>query len=356
MKYYFITLFMSFQFLAAQNIPMYVGTYTNAESKGIYYYDFNIETGKLSNKKLAAEIENPSFLAFSTNKKLLYAVGEVNNFDSNSSGTVNAYAVTENGTLQFINKVSSNGAHPCHISLNNKNKTAAVSNYTGGTISIHKVDKNGNLNEAFQVINHNLDSVKSHAHSAKFLNNNLFVADLGRDILAQYVENNNQQYVLEENYTMKSGTGPRHFEITKDGAFIYVINELNSTVSVLKNNGKSYYKIQNISTLSDGYEGENSCADIHLSKNQTFLYGSNRGENTIVVYKRNIENGTLEKIQSVSVEGNWPRNFAIGPNGKFLLVANQRSNNISIFKIDQKLGKLSFLYNEAFDSPVCLLF
>jgi len=158
MKYCFITLFMSFQFLTAQNIPMYVGTYTNAKSKGIYYYDFNIETGKLSNKKLAAEIENPSFLAFSTNKKLLYAVGEVNNFDSNSSGSVNAYAVAENGTLQFINNVSSNGAHPCHISVNNENTKAVISNYSGGNISIHTIEKNGNLNEAFQVINHNLDS------------------------------------------------------------------------------------------------------------------------------------------------------------------------------------------------------
>jgi len=355
MKYCFITLFMSFQFLTAQNIPMYVGTYTNAESKGIYYYDFNIETGKLSNKKLAAEIENPSFLAFSTNKKLLYAVGEVNNFDSNSSGSVNAYAVAENGTLQFINNVSSNGAHPCHISVNNENTKAVISNYSGGNISIHTIEKNGNLNEAFQVINHNLDSVKSHAHSAKFLNNNLFVADLGRDILAQYAEKDNQ-YALKENYSMEAGAGPRHFEISKDGAFIYVINEFNSTVSVIKNNGESYSNIQNIGTLNKDYEGENSCADIHLSKNQAFLYGSNRGENTIVVYKRNVENGTLEKIQSISVEGNWPRNFAIGPNGKFLLVANQRSNNISVFKIDQKLGKLAFLYNEAFDSPVCLLF
>lgn len=350
MKYSFIVLFMSVQFLTAQNIPMYVGTYTNAESKGIYYYDFNIETGKLSNKKLAAEIENPSFLTFSANKKFLYSVSE-----ADQGSIIAAYAVTKTGTLDFLNKVSSNGSGPCHIQLNATSDKAVVSNYGGGTISIHTVEKNGNLNKAFQVINHNSDTVKSHAHSAKFLNNNLFVADLGRGFLAHYVENGTE-YAFKENYNMEPGAGPRHFEISKDGTYIYVINELNSTISVLKNIGENYTNIQNIGTLSDSYEGENACADIHLSKNQTFLYGSNRGENSIVVYKRNIENGKLEKIQSVSVEGNWPRNFTIGPNGKFLLVANQRSNDISVFKIDQKSGKLTFLYKEAFDSPACLLF
>lgn len=341
---------MSFQFFTAQNIPMYVGTYTNVESKGIYSYDFNVETGKLTNKKLAAEIESPSFLIFSINKKFLYAVSE-----ADKGSIVAAYAANKNRTLDFINNVSSNGNGPCHVQLNEDSNKAVVSNYGGGTISVYNINKSGGLDEAFQVINHNIDSVKSHAHSAKFFNNNLFVADLGRDILAQYIEKENQ-YILKENYSMEEGAGPRHFEISKTGDYIYVINELNSTISVLKNENNHFTNIQNIGTLSDEYKGENACADIHLSKNEAFLYGSNRGENTIAVYKRNIENGTLEKIQSISVEGNWPRNFTIGPNGKYLLVANQKSNDISVFKIDQKLGKLTFLYKETIESPVCLLF
>lgn len=350
MKFSFIVLFMSFHFLTAQNMPMYVGTYTNAESKGIYYYDFNIKTGKLSNKKLATEAVNPSFITYSTNKDFLYAVSE-----SDSGSLVAAYEVNKNGSLTFINNVSSNGNGPCHVQLNKESTKAVVSNYGGGTVSLYKIAKNGSLNEAFQVINHNIAGTPSHAHSAKFLNNHLFVADLGRDFLAQYVENG-KEYVLKENYMMAPKAGPRHFEISKDGVFIYVINELNSTVTVLKKGPENYSEIQTIGTLNDDYTRVNSCADIHLSKDEKFLYGSNRGENTIVVYSRNTENGTLEKIQSVSVEGDWPRNFTLSPNGKFLLVANQRSNNISVYKIDQKIGKLTFLNKEIVDSPVCLLF
>jgi len=342
-------------FVTAQNIPLYVGTYTNAESKGIYYFDFDSTTGKLSNKKLVAEIENPSFLSLSSNRKHLYAVGESNNFDSNNSGSVSAFSVTKDGSLKFLNKVSSNVAHPCHIQLNEKGNMIAVSNYTGGNISVHNIDNKGKIEDAFQVINHNSEAEKSHAHSAKFFNNELFIADLGRNYLAQYHKEHNT-YFLNKNYLMEEGAGPRHFEISKKGTHIYVINELNSTISVLKKEDDKYVNIQDISTLKDGYKGKSFCADIHLSKNEDYLYGSNRGENTIVAYKINKENGTLKKIQSISVEGNWPRNFTLSPNGNFLLVANQKSNNISVYNIDKTNGKLSFLSNIQMGVPVCLLF
>jgi len=350
MKFSFLLLFMCGGFLTAQNIPLYVGTYTNAECKGIYYYDFNIETGKLTNKKLAIEAVNPSFITFSKNKKFLYAVSE-----SGNESKVLAYSVNSSGLLNLVNEVSSNGNGPCHVQLNKKGSKAVVSNYGGGTISIYNIKKNGSLDNAFQVINHNTSDLKSHAHSAKFLNNNLFVADLGRDFLAQYVKNKDQ-YLLKENYLLTPKSGPRHFEISKKGKFIYLINELSSTVTVLKKEENSYSEIQNISTLDAGFKDKSYCADIHLSKDEQFLYGSNRGENTIVVYKRNIEDGTLKKIQSISVEGDWPRNFTLAPNGKFLLVANQKSNNISIYSRQQKTGTLTYLYSKSTTSPVCLLF
>lgn len=350
MKYSFILFLFSFQVLIAQNIPLYVGTYTGENSEGIYSFDFNSITGALTNKKLAIKAENPSFITFSADKKFLYAVSE-----ASEGSSVSAYSVNKNSTLNFLNKVSSNGNGPCHIQLNKENNKAVVSNYGGGTISIYNLNKNGILNDAFQVFNHNVDNEKSHAHSAKFLKNNLFVADLGRDFLAHYIKNNNK-YVLKENYLMAKGAGPRHFEISKNGDFIYVINELNSTISVLKNNAEKYTNIQNIGTLGDGFIGDSFCADIHLSKDEQFLYGSNRGENTIVVFKRSKKDGTLQKIQNISVEGNWPRNFTISPNGKFLLVANQKSNNISVFKVGKKSGKLSFINSVETGTPVCLLF
>lgn len=350
MRFSFLLLFMCGSFLTAQNIPLYVGTYTNSESKGIYYYDFNTETGKLTNKKLAVEAINPSFIAYSTNKKFLYAVSE-----SDEGNSVAAYKVNSNGLLSFLNKVNSNGKAPCHIQLNKDSNKAVVSNYTGGNVSIFNVQNNGELEEAFQVIDNNTPGIKAHAHSAKFYNNELFIADLGGGFLSQYVENGNK-YALQKNYMMAKKAGPRHFEISKSGNYIYVINELNSTVTALKRETDTFTEIQTISTLKDGYKGMNSCADIHLSEDEKFLYGSNRGENTIVVYKRNTDNGMLEKIQTISVEGDWPRNFALAPNGKFLLVANKKSNNISVYNVEKETGKLTFKYSEPCILPVCLLF
>ncbi|WP_111707098.1 lactonase family protein [Lutibacter citreus] len=347
-------LFVLFTFLyfftAAQNTPLYVGTFTEENSEGIYSYNFNTKTGELTHKKLVASVENPSFITFSSNKKYLYTVSK----DKKSQYAI-SYSVAKNGKLNFINKVNSNGTGPCHIQLNKSNNKLVVSNYGGGTISIYNVNNNGSIDKAFQVLDHNLPNDKSRAHSAQFFKNNLFIADLGRDFLAHYVENNNN-YTLNKNYKMKDGAGPRHFEISKKGKYIFVINELNSTISVLKKDKNNYKNIQDISTLKDDYTGKNSCADIHLSKNKQFLYGSNRGENSIVVFKINKKNGLLQKVQSIDVEGDWPRNFTLSPNGKFLLVANKKSNNISVFNIDKNSGKLDFFKSFSAPSPVCLLF
>ncbi|NOR28893.1 MAG: beta-propeller fold lactonase family protein [Lutibacter sp.] len=354
MKQLFNTLFLVVGITTcAQNIPLYLGTYTDEKSEGIYYYNFNTKTGEISDQKLVATLNNPSFLSYSSNRKFLYAVSEVNNFSNTNSGFVSAFSVVKNGELQFINSVSSNGAHPCHIEVNSKN--VAISNYSGGTISIHKIGGNGEIKPANQILNHNTVKKKSHAHSTQFFKNDLFVADLGRNFLAHYSKEDSN-FVLNENYLMGKKSGPRHFKITKNGNFIYVINEYSSTISVLKNSKHQYKKIQNISTLDTNFKDENSCADIHLSNDENYVYGSNRGENSMVVFKRNAINGTLKKIQTISVEGDWPRNFTIAPNGQFLLVANQKSKNISVYKVASKTGKLSYLQSVQVPTPVCLLF
>ena len=352
-----IVLFFCFSIASAQNIPLYVGTYTDADSEGIYLYDFNLKTGELTHKKLAVEAVNPSYIAFSSDKKLLYSVGETDNFEGTKSGFVNAYSVSKDGTLQFINKVSSNGAHPCHIQLNNDNSKIAVSNYTGGTVSVHSISKNGEILPAMQVIDHNKGNEQSHAHSAQFFKNNLFIADLGLSTFSQYgFAENGKKYQLKTDYKIENNAGPRHFEIAKKGKFIYVINELNSTISVLKQQKDSYVFVQNISTLADGFDGKSFCADIHLSKDGQFLYGSNRGENSIAVFKINKKSGELQKEQTISTNGDWPRNFTLSPDGNYLLVANQRSNNISVFRVNKKTGDLTFLNSVKTPTPSCLLF
>lgn len=333
-----------------QTIPMYIGTYTDGNSEGIYRLQFNLKTGELSNLQFAASSENPSYIAFSRNKRHLYAVNE-------SSGTVSSFKVQENGLLKLLNKVSSNGDWPCHISLNKVSNKAVVSNYGGGSTSIYNISRDGKLKEASQVFDYNTPDRKSHAHSAQFFKDDLFISDLGMNAVYQYkLKNQNYELMSPSIVKMDGNPGPRHFALTRNGQFIYVINEYGSSVTSIKKTENGFEQIDYDSTLDENFKGDNACADIHLSKNELYLYGSNRGENTIVVFKRNKLDGTIEKIQTMSVHGDWPRNFTLDPTGKFLLVANKKSNNISVFKINPRTGMLSFLNTVMAPTPVCLLF
>lgn len=333
------------------HIPLYVGTYTNGDSDGIYQFEFDSETGELTNKQLAATSENPSFITYSPDKNYLYVVNE------NEKGTVSSFKVNTNKSLTFINKVSTNGAHPCHISINEQGDKAVVSNYSGGNFSLYVLNNNGSLNDASQVFNHNTDSIISHVHSAQFFNNDLYVSDLGKNAVYQY-KLTDKNYKLKDSSIVKmtKNAGPRHFSLTKDGLFIYIINEFSSTITSAKKTENGFELIENILTLADNFKDKSYCADIHLSEDEQFLYGSNRGENSIVVFKRDKVSGKLDKIQNINAHGNWPRNFTIDPTGKFLLVANQKSSNISVFNIEGSTGKLSFLHSVKLSSPVCLLF
>jgi 6-phosphogluconolactonase len=343
-------LFSSFN-IRAQNTPLYVGTYTSGDSEGIYKLQFNTETGELIEKTLAIATENPSFITFSNDKKIIYGVSE------GTKSAITAFKRKADGTLEVLNAEHSNGKGPCHVSLNNSNTKAVVSNYGGGTVSVYNLNEDGSLNKASQVFNHNIKTRKSHAHSAQFYKNNLFVSDLGRNGLYQY-QLDNDVYKLKSKAIVKmdGNPGPRHFSISKNGKFIYIINEYGSSITSVKKVKKGFKQIDYDSTLDENYTGKNSCADIHLSKDERFLYGSNRGENSIAVFKRNKKKGTLEKIQNISVHGDWPRNFTLDPTGKFILVANKKSNNISVFSINKPTGKLTFLKDYAVPTPVCLLF
>ncbi|OEK09895.1 hypothetical protein A8C32_09605 [Flavivirga aquatica] len=348
-------LFFAFTFIflntKAQNTPLYVGTFTNEASKGIYQLQFNTETGELGNLELAINIDNPSFLAYSPDKNHLYS--------AHKDGFVSSYKVNKNGKLSLLTRVSSHGKGACHVAVNKSGDKAIVSNYGTGTATILPVNKNGSISEATQVFNKNSENKKSRAHSGAFLNNELYVAYLGKNAIYSYELSDNKDKYEETSKSIVETTGnpgPRHFTFTKDGKFIYIINELASTITSARKVKNGYKLIDNISTLDEKFKDENFCADIHLSHDERFLYGSNRGENAIAVFKRNKKTGTLKKIQNISVHGDWPRNFTIDPTGKFMLVANQKSNNISVFKIDSKTGKLSFLDSINAPSPVCLLF
>ncbi len=336
---------------------LFVGTYTNNGSEGIYRYTFNTETGELTDKVLAAATKNPSFIKIAPNKEYLYAVSETNTFEG-SSGAVTAFKIND-GQLTVLNTVSSLGASPCHIGISEDGDRVAVSNYSGGTIAVFKTDAAGRLITP-QLIDHTiLDTAKtSHAHSALFSRGKLFVADLGLDRVSAYpFVDGGIDAADAEVLQLPEKAGPRHFILSADDAFLYVINELNSTISVFKSteNG-SFGLLETKSTLADDFKGDSYCADIRLSADGRFLYGSNRGENTIVIFGVDKATGKLSLIGREDVRGDWPRNFNMDPSGNFLLVANQRSNNITVYKRDKENGTLVFAHELDLPSPVCLEF
>ncbi|WP_108425251.1 lactonase family protein [Flagellimonas amoyensis] len=340
--------------------PMYtlfVGTYTDGDSEGIYTYTFDAGTGELTQKQLAAKLTNPSYLALSKDHKNLYAVQETADFDSLGGG-VTAFALKD-GVLEIQNSMGTQGAHPCHVSLSGDGHLA-VANYTGGNVAVFKLNADGSLGDAPQIIDHKvLDTTKTaHAHMAQFTADGLMVTDLGLDAVKRYkAENGEFVPTSQPSLPFVDGAGPRHFTFGEGGKMLYVINELNSTISVFEKDGEGQYQeAQLIETTDSNYQGNNACADLHLSPDGKFLYGSNRGENTIVFFSVNPENGTLTLAGRESVHGDWPRNFSMDPTGEFLLVANQKSSNITVFKRNAEKGTLTYLNETALPNPVCLVF
>ncbi|WP_422858348.1 lactonase family protein [Flagellimonas sp. S174] len=339
-----------------ETYSLFVGTYTNGDSEGIYKLDFNPNSGSLDSMRLMAKLPNPSFLVFSSDKQYLYAVQETADFDSLGGGVTSF--VLKNGLLKALNSMGTGGAHPCHVAFSQEGQIA-VSNYTGGNLSVFDLETDGSLGKK-QLIDHKvLDTTKaSHIHKAHFNEDGLFTSDLGLDGIKRYMKKEDSwQSAHQASIDLPEGAGPRHFVFNTDRSFLYAINELNATITVFKRDDEgSYNPIQTEDTLAPDWEGGKSCADIHLSPDGRFLYGSNRGENTIVTFSVDGNTGKIGLVARESVRGDWPRNFTIDPSGNFLLVANERSNNISVFKRNVENGTLEFLNEIKIGAPVCLVF
>jgi 6-phosphogluconolactonase len=305
-------------------------------------------------------------LKVSPNKKYLYAVNRAPKEIEPTGGYISAYEIGENGSLNFLNKQLSHGADPCHVDVSPDGKFVAVANYGGGTTALYPVADSGSLLAASSVIVNEGSSIdksrqtKPHAHSIRFspFENRIFSADLGTDQLNIYdlegdkLVQNGQKFAK-----IDAGAGPRHFDFHPSGDFIYVINELNSTITTLKRVGANWEKTQSISTLPNDFKSASYCADIHISADGKYLYGSNRGHNSIAVFEVNAETKKLKTLGFVPVEGDWPRNFYLSPDGNFMLVANQKSGNITVFKINKTTGIPVFTGNEIkIPAPVCIEF
>lgn len=358
----------------SKKMLLYIGTYTSTgKSEGIYVHEFDAETGKLTPLHIVKNVLEPSFLTISNDRKHLYTVNELLEYEGKKSGAVSAFLIDQKtGNLQFLNKQPSFGDAPCHIAVSANQKFVLVANYLGGNVSVYPIENDGKLGEKVDLVQHSGSSLNlsrqesAHAHSITLSPDNRFAyaCDLGTDKIYIYEFNSANGKLTpnpkQANYEPKLGAGPRHFAFHPNGKFAFVINELDLTITSLafdKNPG-TLKEIQTVPTLPAGASREGAtCADIHISPNGKFLYGSNRGHNSLVCYQIDEKTGQLKYIQHTSTQGKKPRNFAIDPSGKFLLVANQDSDNIVVFQIDEKTGKLQSTGNVAqVPVPVCLKF
>jgi 6-phosphogluconolactonase len=348
-------------------LHFYVGTYTDSGSEGIYRFGIDLATGKLHSNGLAALSENPSYLALTRDGKYLLAVRETQDDNNQKMGYIELFSVDGSGNLSSVNKVSSGGAHPCHVTVNEDGAVLA-SNYTGGNIALMHIQPTGELSEVLSVDQHTGTGPvkerqeKPHVHSALFEpeGKRIFVADLGIDQIKVYTIDKSTFALKPNKYPeikMAPGSGPRHMVIHPNNKLLFVVNELKSTVSVVHLLENGSFKIgETVSILPVGFSKPNTGADIHLSPDGNFLYVSNRGMNSIAIFAVQQKESKIRLLGQEDTRGEMPRNFTLTPDGEYLLVANQNSDNIVAFKRNSETGLLTFTDQINAFKPVCLLF
>jgi 6-phosphogluconolactonase len=353
----------------ARELTLYVGTYTSGKSEGIYVYRMNRASGELKHFSSTQSV-NPSFLTIDRSRRYLYAVNEVNELGGKPGGAVSAFAIdSTTGNLRLLNQQASLGADPCHLTVDRKRKNVLVANYTGGNVAVLPILRDGSLGPAADLKQHEGSSTKEqqkgpHAHCIILdrSERHALAADLGIDkiMIYRFDQTTGKLRPVRQPWApLHSGAGPRHLALHPSGKYAYVINELDSTVTAFKYDGVNgtLSTIDTVSTLPNNFSGTSYCADVHVSPSGRFLYGSNRGHDSIVVFAINQHTGKLQQLEHVSTEGKWPRNFTLDPMGRFLLVANQHTDNVVTFRIDALTGRLAPTGHVAeIPVPVCLKF
>ena len=332
----------------AQDFFMIVGTYTHTDSKGIYVYRFNSETGKSSLVSTTNGIKNPSFVTVFEDR--VYAVSETN---GDTPGSLSSYHFdNKNGQLTFLNNLPTGGDDPCYVEVDATGKFIAVANYSGGSLSLFSTNQDGSLKDDKQLIQHHGSSVNKdrqdapHVHETVFSPDQKYLLspDLGMDKVIIYRFDKSAKEPLSKTgeIVCEPGSGPRHIAFHPTKPFAYLIHELNAKVSVYKFEGDRYEEIQQIKTWPEDFQGNKDGAEVAVSADGRFLYTSQRGDqNSIAIFSIDEQSGKLTHKGFTSVDGKGPRFFMIDPTGRFLLVANQQSGNIVIFKRDEKTGLLT---------------
>jgi 6-phosphogluconolactonase len=355
--------------LAAPKGPLtvYVGTYTDTTSRGIYRVTFDPATGTLGEPVLAVETKNPSFLALHPNGRFLYAVGEMGSFEGKKTGAVSAFAIDEKtGGLTLLNQQSSEGGGPCHLTVDRTGTNLLVANYGGGTVAVLPIGPDGRLAPATSVQAHEgrgpnpNRQERPHAHGIYLDPQQRFALapDLGTDRVYVYSFDAAKHTLAPHGSgAVPPGSGVRHVAFDPKGERVYAINELLSTITVFRWDGGagSLTPIETVPALPSGWSGTSWTAEVEVSRDGRFVYGSNRGHDSLVVYR--VGQDKLELAGHAPVGGKYPRHFAIDPTGQWILSAHQNSDSITVLKIDPKTGVPALQGGSvAAGKPVCLLF
>ena len=336
---------------------VYVGTYTGAKSKGIYLFRLDTATGALTSLGLAGETVNPSWVTIHPNHRFLYAAGEIARFGGKASGAVSAFSIhPETGKLTLLNQQPSVGTGPCHLTVDASGKTVLVANYGGGSIAALSIREDGHLGDTTAFIQHTGSGANRqrqeapHAHGIYLDAANRFalVPDLGLDKVQIYRFDAAHGTLAPNDppsASLKAGSGPRHLAMSPNGRHAYVISEIACTMTAFEYDSErgALREVQTISTLPENETVKPgfSTAEVFVHRSGKFLYGSNRGHNTIAVYALDEKSGKMTHLENVSTQGRVPRGFGIDPSGSYLLVANQDSSNLVLLRIDPTTGRLT---------------
>jgi 6-phosphogluconolactonase len=337
----------------------------------------NSKTGAIEDLRLAIQAVNPSWLCLSPGGKYLYAANEVDDADlpEEGSGAVSAYCVNKGGNLGLINQKPTGGKLPCHLALSGEPGTGAESsymiaaNYFSGSLTVFPLGPEGALGDPCECIRLSGRGPKAdrqeapHAHSFMFDKKRAFgfAFDLGTDRILAYRFDPAAAEPLspaeEPWYQSAPGAGPRHGVFNASGTWAYSLNELDSTLDVLKYDPSrgSFERVQSLSCLPKGWKGNSTCAAVKMAPDDKFVYASNRGHDSITVF-RVTPTGLAERIRTVPSGGRTPRDFSIAPEGNFVLAANQDSDNLAVFRVDKVSGFLNMEREYPLQSPVCVIF
>lgn len=337
---------------SSATIPFYIGTYTHGSSQGIYRSELNLESGQMAEPQLVAELPNPTFLAIHPSLAVLYAISEVKAEGSEPKQVV-AYEIGADGGLMELNSAAAGGDGPCYIATDPSGAVALVANYGSGSISAIAIDSDGSLGDSSSRIQHSGQSVNPqrqqgpHAHciAADPTGSFALAVDLGLDQVIVYRLDAKEAQLQETGSVLRTepGSGPRHLTFHPDGKHAFVIHELASQLSSYSWDAAvgKLKELTTVSTLPDDFSGSNSTAEVLAHPNGKFVYGSNRGHDSLAAYAFDASSGDLKLIQHIPTGGRTPRNFRIDPSGKFLLAENQGSDSIHAFRIDDENGELT---------------